>query len=79
MLGGPEPRAVLASAAGQYAGGDLDAAVAAIDRALNLDAGAQGSGVVRLAAVVAALSVIAAGLLLGLRRLRRAFPSLAGF
>lgn len=77
VLGGPEPRAVLASAAGLYAGGELDAAVAAIDRAVSLDTGAQGSGVVRLAAAVAALSVIAAGLLLGLRRLRHAFPSLA--
>ena len=77
VLGGPEPRAVLASAAGLYAGGDLDAAVAAIERAVSLDAGAQGSGVVRLAAAVAALSVLAAGLLLGLRRLRRASPSLA--
>jgi hypothetical protein len=78
VLGGAEPQAVLASAAGLYAGGDLDAAVAAIDRAVNLDAGAQGSGVVRLAAAVAALSVIAAALLLGLRRLRRGFPSLTG-
>ena len=77
VLGGPEPRAVLASAAGLYTGGDLDAAVAAIERAVSLDAGAQGSGVVRLAAAVAALSVLAAGLLLGLRRLRRASPSLA--
>jgi len=77
VLGGPEPRAVLASAAGLYAGGDLDAAAAAIDRAIRLDSGAQGAGVVRLAAGLAALSVIAAGLLLGLRRLRRAFPSLA--
>jgi hypothetical protein len=77
VLGGPEPRAVLAGAAGLYAGGDLDAAVAAIDRAVNLDAGAQGSGVVRLAAALALVSVVAAGVLLGLRRLRRAFPSLA--
>jgi hypothetical protein len=77
VLWGPEPRAVLASAAGLYASGDLDAAVAAIDRAITLDNGSQGSGVVRFAAGVAALSVVAAGFLLGLRRLRRAFPSLA--
>jgi len=77
LLWGPEPRAVLASAAGQYAGGDLDAAAAAIDRAISLDAGAQGAGVVRLAAAIAALSVLAAGLLLGLRRLRRLVPALA--
>jgi hypothetical protein len=77
VLGGSEPRAVLVSAAGLYAGGDLDAAVAAIDRAVSLDAEAQGSGVVRLAAALATLSVLAAGLLLGLRRLRRTFPSLA--
>ena len=77
VLGGPDPRGVLAGAAGLYAGGDLDAAVAAIDRAVNLDLGAQGSGVVRLAAALAALSVVAAAVLLGLRRLRRAFPSLA--
>ena len=77
VLGGPDPRAVLAGAAGLYAGGDLDAAVVAIDRAVNLDEGAQGSGVVRLAAALAALSVVAAAVLLGLRWLRGAFPSLA--
>jgi len=77
VLGGPEPRAVLASAAGLYAGGDLDGAAAAIDRAISLDTGAQGAGVVRLAGGVAVVSVLAAGFLLGLRRLRRSFPSLA--
>ena len=77
VLGGPEPRAVLASAAGLYAGGDLDGAAAAIDRAISLDTGAQGAGVVRLAAGVAVVSVLVAGFLLGLRRLRRWFPSLA--
>ena len=77
LLWGSEPRAVLAGAAGLYAGGDLDAAAAAIDRALSVDAGAQGAGVVRLAAGLAALSVLAAGLLLALRRLRRLVPSLA--
>ena len=77
VLGGPEPRAVLTGAAGLYAGGDLDGAAAAIDRAINLDSGAQGAGVVRLAAGIAALSVLAAGFLLGLRRLRRLFPSFA--
>ena len=77
LLWGSEPRAVLAGAAGLYAGGDLDAAAAAIDRAISLDAGAQGAGVVRLAAVVAVVSVLAAGLLLALRRLRRMVPSLA--
>jgi len=77
VLGGPEPRAVLASAAGLYAGGDLDGAAAAIDRAIALDAGAQGAGVVRLAAGAAALAVVAAVFLLGLRRLRRSFASIA--
>jgi hypothetical protein len=77
VLGGPEPRAVLASAGGLYAGGDLGGAAAAIDRAIRLDTGAQGAGVVRLAAGVAVVSVLAAGFLLGLRRLRRSFPSLA--
>ncbi|TMB53625.1 MAG: hypothetical protein E6J50_00040 [Chloroflexi bacterium] len=77
LLWGSEPRAVLAGAAGLYAGGDLDAAAAAIDRAISLDAGAQGAGVVRLAAGLAVVSVLAAGLLLALRRLRRMVPSLA--
>jgi hypothetical protein len=75
VLGGDDPNAVLATAGGLYASGDLDAAAAAIERALNLDAGAQGAGVVRMAAGLAALSVIAAGVVLAARRVRRWLPS----
>ena len=77
VLGGQEPRAVLAEAAGLFAGGDLGAAAASIERAINLDAGAQGAGVVRLAAATAVVAVLAAGVLLGLRWLRRWMPSFA--
>lgn len=70
LLGGPSPRAELTTAAGHFADGDLVAAASAIERATRLEAGAQGAGVVRLAAAFAVLAVLAAAAMLGGRRLR---------
>jgi hypothetical protein len=71
LLGSPDPVAVLATAAGMFANGDLQAAAEAIQRASDLDASAQAGGVVRMAAGAALLAVALAAVVLAGRRLRR--------
>jgi len=71
LLGAPDTTAVLATAAGMFANGDLVGAAEAIQRASDLDNGAQASGVVRMAAGVALLAVAVAAVVLAGRRVRR--------
>jgi hypothetical protein len=71
LIGSPDPAAELATAAGMFANGDLEAAVEAIQRAGDLDGGAQAGGVVRMAALAAFLAVAVAAVVLAARRVRR--------
>jgi hypothetical protein len=70
LAGGPRPTELIATAAGLYAAGDLDGAVAAIKRASELDAGAQATGVVRLGILAALVAVIALLVAVAARRVR---------
>jgi hypothetical protein len=70
ILGGPGPTSLLATAAGLYTNGDLAGAVATIERASSLAAGAQAAGVVRLAIGAALLAIVALLVALTARRLR---------
>lgn len=71
LLGAPAPQALLTSAAGRFAAGDLAAAVDDVRRAMSAARNAQASGVVRIAIGLALLAVVAAGISLLARRLRR--------
>ncbi len=70
LAGASAPRALLARAAGVFAGGDLTAAADEVARAVAADRDAQATGVVRLAIGVAVLAVLAAATSILLRRWR---------
>jgi hypothetical protein len=70
MLGGPRASELLADGAVLFAAGDLQGAVAAIERATDVDAGAQAAGVVRIGIIAALLAVAALLGALALRQIR---------